>query len=290
MDDEEEKFTWHTGIKSLKKCPHNDPINVLLTPEVVASVHYLCRATGTGGEAVLKNTEFLVYLMGEKNDGVVYVNDLYVPGQEVSNGSVKVTEKVEVEGIVGALHKHPGTLRPNFSNTDDTCLNVNHDVSIVIPSDGDWDKWTGVGRRLVQIDGESYHVNTELVLTLFLPGAQVEKLRELVETKVKEKEYPVHRTAPYAGQYGGNASPYGRGGKDSRRNRRNRKNRRKRPPKSALEQELEVDVLCPDCGNPPAARGFDEWYCEKCKQYLNGVEDDENTVNDDPMNPWKGYE
>ncbi len=272
--------------QELKKCPHNDPIHVLLTPEVIASVHYLCRATGSGEEAVLKSTEFLVYLMGEKDNGVVYVNDLYVPGQEVSGGSVKVTEKVEVEGIVGALHKHPGTLRPSFSNTDDTCLNVNHDVSIVIPSDGDWDKWTGIGRRLVEIDGETYYVNTELELTLFLPGAQVEKLRELVKTNVKEKKYPIHQT----GGYGGNADPYGRGGKDSRRNQRNRKNRRKQPPKSALEQELEVDVLCPDCGNSPVPEGFDQWYCEKCKQYLNGVEDDDDAVNDDPTNPWKGYE
>lgn len=271
----EETFTWHSGLETYKKCPHDEPIHVLISPEVVSSVHYLCRATGDGEEAIIKGTEFMVYLLGEGDEEAVYVTDVYVPKQDVSVGSVKLTEQVEVENIVGVLHKHPGAGKPSFSHTDDTCLNVNHDVSIVIPSTGLWSDWTGSGRRLVQDGDDSFYVKTDLKMHMLMPVVKTEDLEEVVREKLK-------RTYTYGGTYGGTAGPYGTGGGSAQRPAWKDLDRKKK--------EEDDTLICPDCHKEVLEEGLEQWWCENCKQYLKPEEADEDEVNDDPANPWKGYE
>lgn len=125
-----------------------------------------------------RDTEFLVYLKGDAKERKV--EDVYVPEQDVSMGSVHVTEDVEEPGIIGVLHKHPGDGKTNFSHTDCEKLNVNHDISIVIPENGDWRYWrTTVRKRALcgcskRMDGKAAF----LVVTDDIEKASKEKINK----------------------------------------------------------------------------------------------------------------
>lgn len=101
-----------------------------------------------------QTTEFMVYLLGDAAKR--HVTNIYVPQQKASAARVELDEDIEFAGIIGALHKHPGNLKPSFSGIDDNCLNVNHNISIVIPENGALPDWHCVVRAKTSCGCEKF--------------------------------------------------------------------------------------------------------------------------------------
>jgi len=81
----------------------------------------------------LFDTEFLVYLGGniDSDWGRIYINDIYIPEQQVTYSSVEVEETNISHQFNGVLHKHPEGLK-HFSSIDDDYINANHRFSILL--------------------------------------------------------------------------------------------------------------------------------------------------------------
>lgn len=119
------------------------PTDVLIDPPVLRKVLSMC--------FLHKDTEFMVYLLGDPDDEERRATDVYVPNQHVSRAHVEQPGDPDIPGnVIGVLHKHPGRGPQNFSMTDDRSLNVNHDISLVIPSNGTPAHWTGEVRHQLE--------------------------------------------------------------------------------------------------------------------------------------------
>ena len=75
------------------------------------------------------NLEWLGYLVGR--DGNI-VDDVYLPKQKVSAGSVTDIEVIPEISIIGVIHSHHGLGLHNFSGTDHAYINDNHRLSILV--------------------------------------------------------------------------------------------------------------------------------------------------------------
>ena len=90
------------------------------------------------------NTEWLAYLIGKGYE----VEDIVIPEQEVSAGSVEVKSFPDRQDIIGVIHSHCSM--GNFhSHVDNEYLVGNHNVSIVATSDG---KYAGKVRVVTPCD------------------------------------------------------------------------------------------------------------------------------------------
>ena len=128
--------------------------------------------------------EFLVYLRFNDNLynlGLEVLNDVYIPKQAVSYGSVDVTGESEDGGYDAVLHKHPRGIK-NFSYVDEESINSNHDISILVisgmPALSDWQ----VVRRFETACGKI--LTKRVNIKLYLPDVDV----DLSNIKVKETE------------------------------------------------------------------------------------------------------
>jgi len=78
------------------------------------------------------SVEWFGYLLGKMTKKGIYINDIYIPEQEVSVARVEVTERVTLENIVGTVHSHGFTQHQPFrSTTDKEFLAANHPVCLV---------------------------------------------------------------------------------------------------------------------------------------------------------------
>ncbi len=79
------------------------------------------------------HTEWLAYLLGDKDSR--FVTDLYLPEQRVTGGDVTVTGSCDEPNVIGVIHSHHN-MGAFFSGTDDTYINSNYDISIVVAHNG----------------------------------------------------------------------------------------------------------------------------------------------------------
>ena len=77
------------------------------------------------------DVEWLGYLIGKWEGDNVHVTDLSIPEQKTTGGSVDHVEGELPRGHVGVIHSHV-RMGAFFSGTDDTWINDNHNVSIVV--------------------------------------------------------------------------------------------------------------------------------------------------------------
>ena len=77
------------------------------------------------------NVEWLGYLMGDWKGEVLTIKDLNVPNQKTTAASVSDVEDAPPRGSIGVIHSHVA-MGAFFSGTDDTWINSNHNVSIVV--------------------------------------------------------------------------------------------------------------------------------------------------------------
>ena len=86
------------------------------------------------------NVEWLGYLIGTWQDGdTVLVKDLVIPEQQTTGSSVHEVDERAARGSIGVIHSHVA-MGAFFSGTDDTWINNNHNVSIVVSKKNGVDK------------------------------------------------------------------------------------------------------------------------------------------------------
>jgi hypothetical protein len=102
-----------------------DNVVVKLAPIVKKKINFLMKK--------FKNLEWLAYLVGKEN----YVEDLFIPNQTVTAGSVNVDPNTpqSPNPTIGVIHSHH-SMGTFFSGTDDAYINLNHNISIVVAHDG----------------------------------------------------------------------------------------------------------------------------------------------------------
>jgi len=80
-----------------------------------------------------KNQEWLGYYVGERVGDDFMVNDLIIPEQRATAGSVNDINFTVPEGVslIGVVHSHH-TMFAGFSGTDEAWINQNHNISTVV--------------------------------------------------------------------------------------------------------------------------------------------------------------
>lgn len=122
---------WDAGIEITKQCGNLFDLKYSIVFSVLTDekIKVLMRT--------FTNLEWLGYLVGfiDHEHQNVYVEDIIIPKQKVSYGAVTDVDYEWNEGlpIIGVIHSHHG-MGAFFSGTDDTYINQNHDVSIVVAS------------------------------------------------------------------------------------------------------------------------------------------------------------
>lgn len=80
-----------------------------------------------------RSTEWLGYLIGDRE--TLRIHDMIIPKQEVSSARVDVLGPIERQDIIGVIHSHH-SMGAFFSSVDDTYINGNHNLSIVVAHNG----------------------------------------------------------------------------------------------------------------------------------------------------------
>lgn len=80
------------------------------------------------------SSEWMAYLIGRKEEERFVVEDLHVPEQEVSSSYCE-SKEVEPNGSIGMIHSHH-SMGAFFSGTDDSSINLNNELSIVVSNKG----------------------------------------------------------------------------------------------------------------------------------------------------------
>ena len=120
---------WDSGIEFINTCDHMEVPNFLVKFSLKAHMKI---------QQLMKHyphLEWLGYLVGKMDyeNGEVIVDDIKIPDQSVSAASVYNVEYEWADGlpIIGVIHSH-NTMGAFFSGTDDSYINQNHDVSVVV--------------------------------------------------------------------------------------------------------------------------------------------------------------
>ena len=118
---------WNSGLKTAKFCGRCD----LPKPKIqlIPRVHEKIMAISD--EVAHLNIEWLGYLMGQLTEGVLIIDDIFVPKQEVGGASVKVLEAYSNERLLGTVHLHPFQNGAWFSSTDIDNIGENHTIMVV---------------------------------------------------------------------------------------------------------------------------------------------------------------
>jgi len=121
---EEEEPVW-TTIHEEVQCGLVHNVKVYITPLVMGKINYIMKKMG--------NTEWLAYLKTHVDDGVVVLDDLMIPKQHVSGADVRVEDGIGApDGYGAVIHSHHYMYSTSFSGTDDTYINANNDISILV--------------------------------------------------------------------------------------------------------------------------------------------------------------
>lgn len=164
-------FLWETKIDVVENCSKAPKEkNVWLDPVAKTKISFLMKK--------FKNIEWLAYLLGEEVNNEFYINDIFVPQQEISTTSVDhvVCPEYNELPIIGVIHSHHN-MNHEFSGIDDDYINQNHDLSIVVSNTG----LSGQVRHKTQC-GSFIIINANVKLNL-----KVDIDKESFEKKIDEK-------------------------------------------------------------------------------------------------------
>lgn len=145
------------------------------------------------------DTEWLAYLVGRWVGEDAYVTDLNIPSQEVTSTSVdKVDSREMPEDCIGVIHSHV-RMGAFFSGTDDTWINDNHNVSIVVSKKNGVDnlEFKSQVRKRVACG-----VNMLMEMKIFRESTDQKAWVETVKEKVGRPTYSYQRYQ-YSGPVGG---------------------------------------------------------------------------------------
>ena len=181
------------GKAYFEKCPEIER-RVVMRSDVWEKIMALTREL---------DTEWAGYLLGEIDDEEVYIDDLYVPEQEVTSASVEIKEDNvpdDVKGrIVGHVHSH-GNMSAFFSGTD--IEHLNYAVHLVVNKDEEYKCLLKIrapcGRFVVNKDVEIEIEDREEILEF------VDEVKE----RIKEKKYEYVSYYPYGYKIGKKGKVY----------------------------------------------------------------------------------
>ena len=116
-------------FKAKRQEEYNGECGVVPAPIIIISYKVDSKVAALMTE--YPDTEWLAYLVGKGYE----VEDIVIPEQEVSAGSVEVKSFPDRQDIIGVIHSHCSM--GNFhSHVDNEYLVGNHNISIVATSDG----------------------------------------------------------------------------------------------------------------------------------------------------------
>lgn len=126
IDKDDDWGNTNEDLKIVNTCGRipEGPVTIVLSRVVKNKIDLLMKK--------YENCEWLAYLIGEP--GTRYAKDLFLPVQEVSTASVHVVGD-KPAGTIGVIHSHH-SMGAFFSGTDDTYINQNNDISIVVAHNG----------------------------------------------------------------------------------------------------------------------------------------------------------
>jgi len=120
---------WTSNINMITECSK--------APESVkVKIHRLVSEKISILMDLFPTTEWLGYLTGMNENDIIIVNDILIPTQTASSGSVTNIDFSVPNGIsiIGVIHSHHG-IGAFFSGTDNEWINQNHNLSIVVSKD-----------------------------------------------------------------------------------------------------------------------------------------------------------
>ena len=191
---------WETEVECISDCgkaPEN--LCVWIHPLAKEKIEILMEE--------YESIEWLAYLIGEFGEEIE-VKDLFIPNQEITATSVDniVCEEYNTLDVIGVIHSHHG-MGNNFSGTDDTYINQNHNISLCISKDGikghvRWETPCGgykIVESVVKIKTESMVNRDEFVSDI------KEKIKKKTFNVVYRGGYPGYNAVNgyYAGKPGG---------------------------------------------------------------------------------------
>ena len=134
-----------------------------------------------------KSQEWLAYLLGTKEDMVV--KDIFVPEQAATAARVDDVECAEFNNlsVIGVIHSHHG-MGTGFSHTDNTYINQNHDISLVVAHTG----IAGQVRSKVPC-GALMITEAKVKLKLNIDNFDKEKFLEKAKANIKKPIYTFNK-------------------------------------------------------------------------------------------------
>lgn len=164
-----ETYAWDTGFKPITSCPYMSPPTVFVPMELALLA-----------KKYDPYTEYMLYARASIDSDVVVVEpDFCVPRQRAS--SARVENLGGCDDYNAVVHKHPSGVR-QFSGTDDTYINANNDLSILL--EGGRIAEVVVRRRLPC--GHTAIVRAEPVI--YTNTTNIKELMGRVEVLIKELE------------------------------------------------------------------------------------------------------
>lgn len=167
---------WESDLEVVDACPAQEKkVTILMSYEVDLKITSINKHMNT--------YEWFAYLIGSWDDdtAIATIHDIYIPEQDVTYGSVNVTEGTKVPGIIGTVHSHGS---PNgigeFSAVDDKYLMGNHPINILVGGKG----YKALGRRLAPC-GRLMLLNADITI---VHSKQAEVLDE-VNLKIRKPTF-----------------------------------------------------------------------------------------------------
>jgi len=137
-----------------------------------------------------KSQEWLAYLLGNKED--MTVKDIFIPEQAATSVRVDDIECEEFNNmpVIGVIHSHHG-MGTGFSGTDNTYINQNHDISLVVAHTG----IAGQVRSKVPC-GALMITDAKIKLKLNIDDFDKEKFLEKAKANIKKPSYSYQYNKP----------------------------------------------------------------------------------------------
>jgi hypothetical protein len=135
-----------------------------------------------------RTQEWLAYLLGDKED--MTIKDIFIPEQTATAARVDDIECSEFNNlsVIGVIHSHHG-MGTGFSHTDQTYVNQNHDISLVVAHSG----IAGQVRSKVPC-GAMMVTDAKIKMCFNVDGFEKDKFIDKVKNNIKKPTY--HYTPP----------------------------------------------------------------------------------------------
>ncbi len=171
---------WHTGTPRVTNCElvEKQEYEIHLPIAIHSKIEALSKE--------VNNLEWLGYLLGkvnEKGDSFL-VEDIEIPEQEVTAGSVDVLVPSNKPEVIGTVHLHPGTGDGFLSGTDETYIGGNHAVTISYNHSG---KYRAVVKHTLPCHA-SILVDAKVLIDTPAPQGLTEFVLQATE-KIKQRVY-----------------------------------------------------------------------------------------------------